>query len=46
MEMVEKLEYIHFVLQECQRVLGEDAPVDIESAIIMVEDVREDYIEA
>lgn len=41
----EKLEYIHFVLQECERVLGEDCPVDIDRAIYMVEDVREIFTE-
>lgn len=41
MTTIEKLEHIHFVLQECERVLGDDSPVDLEFAIDILESVRE-----
>lgn len=42
MTNIEKLNYIHHILQECQNQL-EDDYFDIQSAIELVEDIREEY---
>lgn len=38
-EIIKKLEYIHFALQEAQNMLGDDP--EIENAIYVLEDIRE-----
>ncbi|MFZ9617824.1 MAG: hypothetical protein ACO29Y_05865 [Holophagaceae bacterium] len=42
MNKTKKLNHVHFVLQEAQRQLGDDACVDIDVALEMVEDVRDE----
>ena len=43
-QIVKMLEYIHFVLQECEQQLEDDA-ADIQNAIEYVETIRENFWE-
>ena len=43
-QIVKMLEYIHFVLQECEKQLDDDV-ADIQNAIECVESIRENFWE-
>jgi len=44
MNDLQKLEYIHFAIQEAMNIIGEDNP-ELEQAISFVEDLREPLLD-